>query len=107
MDAKTEVTETRIDLDALADVLGPIYGAQTGDQVHRYRNALDSFWTRFGHGPALLFRAPGRINLIGEHTDYNRGYVMPAALDRDILLIVRPRGGPDRDARKHRVGFQA
>lgn len=34
----------------------------------------------------LLVRSPGRINLIGEHTDYNEGYVMPAAIDRDIVV---------------------
>jgi galactokinase len=34
----------------------------------------------------ILVRSPGRINLIGEHTDYNDGYVMPAAIDRDIVV---------------------
>jgi galactokinase len=34
----------------------------------------------------FLVRSPGRINLIGEHTDYNEGYVMPAAIDRDIVV---------------------
>jgi len=45
----------------------------------------------YGPGPVRLFRAPGRVNLIGEHTDYNHGYVMPVALDRDTLLAARPR----------------
>lgn len=36
----------------------------------------------------ILVRSPGRINLIGEHTDYNEGYVMPAAIDRDIVVAI-------------------
>ena len=38
----------------------------------------------------LLIRAPGRINLIGEHTDYNDGFVMPAAIDREIVFAIAP-----------------
>lgn len=45
------------------------------------------FRERFGKDPAL-FRAPGRINLIGEHTDYNDGFVMPAAIDREIVFAL-------------------
>ncbi|HEV2834891.1 MAG TPA: galactokinase [Pyrinomonadaceae bacterium] len=37
------------------------------------------------------FRAPGRVNLIGEHTDYNDGFVMPAAIDRSVFVRVWPR----------------
>ncbi len=38
-----------------------------------------------------IFRSPGRINLIGEHTDYNLGYVLPAAIDKIIYLAITPR----------------
>ncbi len=38
-----------------------------------------------------LFQAPGRVNLIGEHTDYNAGYVLPAAIDRQIFVAARAR----------------
>lgn len=37
----------------------------------------------------LLFRAPGRINLIGEHTDYNDGFVFPAAIDKEMVFAIR------------------
>lgn len=45
----------------------------------------------FGENPTLLVRAPGRINLIGEHTDYNNGFVLPAAIDKAIYFAISPR----------------
>ena len=41
-------------------------------------------------GPTVLVRAPGRVNLIGEHTDYNLGFVLPAAIDLEIWLAIEP-----------------
>jgi galactokinase len=41
----------------------------------------DFFAAAFGHAPQLLMKAPGRVNLIGEHTDYNDGFVLPAAIN--------------------------
>jgi galactokinase len=41
----------------------------------------------YNHRPRL-FRAPGRINLIGEHTDYNEGYVLPAAIDKSVVIAI-------------------
>ena len=43
------------------------------------------------NNPPRIFRAPGRVNLIGEHTDYNDGFVMPAALDLSVFVRVWPR----------------
>jgi galactokinase len=51
----------------------------------------DAFADRFGEAPPTLVRAPGRVNLIGEHTDYNDGFVLPIAIDRDIWIALRAR----------------
>ena len=48
-----------------------------------------AFAQHFGAAPTLLVRAPGRINLIGEHTDYNDGLVLPAAIDKEIRFALR------------------
>lgn len=47
----------------------------------------------FGAPPAFVVRAPGRVNLIGEHTDYNDGFVLPMAIDRATWIALRPREG--------------
>ena len=54
---------------------------------------------RYGMAPAMVARAPGRINLIGEHTDYNEGFVLPAAVDREATVVATPRA--DRRLRLH------
>jgi galactokinase len=44
------------------------------------------FFQHFSYKPELIVQAPGRINLIGEHTDYNNGFVLPAAIDKKIYF---------------------
>ena len=56
-----------------------------------YSHVSQEFQNRFGAPPPLVVRAPGRVNLIGEHTDYNDGYVLPMAIDRAIWIAARPR----------------
>src|SRR5215469_810772 len=53
----------------------------------------------FGIAPEVVARAPGRVNLIGEHTDYNQGFVLPAAIDRYIWFAGSRRS--DRLLRAH------
>lgn len=50
------------------------------------------FRQSFGAAPELVARAPGRVNLIGEHTDYNDGFVLPCAISRQTMVAGRRRG---------------
>ncbi len=56
---------------------------RSGDMTEKFRKI-------FGETP-LVVRSPGRVNLIGEHTDYNNGFVLPAAIDRAIYMAVSAR----------------
>ena len=53
--------------------------------------AIAEFRRRFGAAPRFLVRSPGRVNLIGEHTDYNDGFVLPLAIDRATWIALSPR----------------
>lgn len=57
----------------------------------------------FGRPARFVARAPGRVNLIGEHTDYNDGFVLPMAIDREVTLVGAPR--EDRVVRVHSLNF--
>src|SRR5437870_7428114 len=48
------------------------------------------FRQRFGREPALVAEAPGRVNLIGEHTDYNDGFVLPIAMSQALHVLAAP-----------------
>ena len=61
------------------------------------------FITRFGQPPHWIVRAPGRVNLIGEHTDYNDGFVLPLAIDRAAWIALRPRD--DRRVAVHSLDY--
>jgi galactokinase len=58
---------------------------------------VGAFAERFGDEPAVVASAPGRVNLIGEHTDYNDGWVLPLALPQRTVVHLRPR--PDASVR--------
>jgi len=59
-----------------------------------YTKAQRKFIELYNRNP-VLFRSPGRVNLIGEHTDYNMGFVLPAAIDRAIYFAIAPRDDED------------
>lgn len=53
-------------------------------------SAIDTFNDLYSREPRFLVRAPGRVNLIGEHTDYNEGFVMPMAINRAMWIACEP-----------------
>jgi galactokinase len=81
------------------------HGPGNGGLTHRAGAARAATWNaekvaaafraRFGTDPAWLVRSPGRVNLLGEHTDYNEGFVLPMAIDRAVWIALRARA--DRD----------
>ncbi len=52
------------------------------------------FQNKFGYAPSHIARAPGRVNLLGEHVDYNNGFVLPAAIDRATFIAFAPSNAP-------------
>lgn len=55
------------------------------------KNATDLFRATYGEEPAGVWAAPGRVNLIGEHTDYNAGLCLPIALPHRTFIALKPR----------------
>lgn len=68
----------------------------------RTARLLETFAAMF-QGEPVVVRAPGRVNLIGEHTDYNDGYVLPIAINRDVRIAAAARD--DRRVRLHSLDF--
>jgi len=67
---------------------------------------VNAFHQRFPDaGEPIVVRAPGRVNLIGEHTDYNDGYVLPMAIDAQIMLAGSLRG--DQEVHLYSLDFQS
>jgi galactokinase len=66
-------------------------GDASGTMSDPEAGVAETFVARFGGAPAGVWRAPGRVNLIGEHTDYSDGLVMPFAIDREARVAAAPR----------------
>jgi galactokinase len=64
-----------------------------------------TFTQSFGRAPDLVSAAPGRVNLIGEHTDYNGGFVLPVAVDRTVAVAAAP--GEGKRVRAYSAEFEA
>lgn len=60
--------------------------------MHPREKAIQAYKQQFGAEPQYIARAPGRVNLLGEHVDYNNGFVLPAAIDRETYLAFSPSG---------------
>ncbi len=71
----------------------------TIDDAKRREGMTRAFEAQYGAPPELWFRAPGRVDLMGSHTDYNLGYVLTLPINRDTWIAVRPRA--DRTVRLH------
>jgi len=65
--------------------------------------AVAIFRERFDRAPDVVVTSPGRINLIGEHTDYNDGFMLPMAVDRQTVIAAASRA--DRTVTVHSLGF--
>lgn len=59
--------------------------------MHLSESPLEVFASKFKYSPTITVLAPGRINLLGEHTDYNEGFVLPAAVNREMTFCVAKR----------------
>lgn len=64
---------------------------------------LDTFRRHFQREPEISTLAPGRVNILGEHTDYNEGFVFPAAIDREVGIVAA--GRQDATVRAYSVSF--
>lgn len=74
---------------------------------HLLAQALRLFEQHFGGRPEIIARAPGRVNIIGEHTDYNDGFVLPMAIERYTYVLGRKRPDPIVQAHAANLGRTA
>ena len=59
--------------------------------MNKIKNEVESVYKEIFNSDPLIVKSPGRINLIGEHTDYNDGYVLPAAINKSVYIAIQKR----------------
>lgn len=88
----------------LVPTLSNVYSApRLAKEGQRWDSLTKDFASRFGAAPHFIARAPGRVNIIGEHIDHMGFSCLPAALEMDILMAVRVQSDPDQ--KNKRVHF--
>lgn len=73
------------------DSIDFLYGLGIREGMNLSETVFSAFREQYGTDPDIVVRAPGRVNLIGEHVDYNGGFVLPMAIDRAMWIAVRCR----------------
>lgn len=84
------MTASRSDLVPLVSDLSKIYSSTSSvlNSAPRWDRLATNFHNQFGEKPDFVARAPGRVNIIGEHIDHQGFSVLPAAIEADILMAV-------------------
>ncbi|XP_030508612.2 galactokinase isoform X2 [Cannabis sativa] len=82
--------------------LDPVYGhgSQLEEAQARFHRLKAKFLDLFGHPPQIFARSPGRVNLIGEHIDYEGYSVLPMAIRQDTIIAIRRRDDDDDETEK-------
>ena len=73
-----------------AKSLQEIYGTGAAEQKARYAALENAYRRQFDQAPAAFYRAPGRVELGGNHTDHQGGVTLSAAVDLDLIAAVSP-----------------
>ncbi len=82
--------------------------SEESNEAGRIAALRTEFERRYHYAPEFISRAPGRVNLIGEHTDYNGGFVLPVAINRSVLMAVGapPANMPLGEVRVYSLDYQ-
>ena len=80
-----------------------IYGKKTRWYYNRKQKLVEYFRKSFDEEPTNFFSSPGRIEILGNHTDHNNGLVMVSAIDLDIFACIRKRNDNCNKSLRHRA----